>query len=83
MTLTEELKDIMVDFGKYMDTTIPKDTKGDLFISLKYSNKERMRKFCKQHEIDRLLVEQVAIADFLLQDDKTILNKCREYMKRE
>lgn len=79
MTVKEEIRDILVDFGKHMDTTIPKNANGDLFISLKYSNKERMREFCKEHDVDRLLLEQVAIADFMLQNKEAMVEKINQY----
>lgn len=83
MTFKDEIRDIVVDWGKYMDTYIPKNTNADLFVSLKYSNKERLRAFCEATDLDRVLVEQVAIADFLLQDNKTKEEKCKQYLRRD
>ncbi len=82
MTIKEEIKEIIVDWGKYMDTYIPKNTNSDLFVSLKYSNKERLRAFCEATGMDRVLVEQVAIADFLLQDNEVKREKCEQYTKK-
>lgn len=80
-TFKTEIKEIVEDWGRYMDTTIPRGAKKQLYISLKYSNKEKLRRITEKHGINRILLQEVAIADFLLKDDEEIQEKVGEYLE--
>ena len=71
---------IIQDFYRYMDTTTPKGVDHDKYIELKYTNEERINEFLEEYNIiDRILLEKVAIREFMKNDDNKILSLLEQY----
>lgn len=78
--IKNEIRHWVSDFWKYMDTTIPRGVNGEMFIDLKYTNRENINSYLESHKDAQIrLLEQVAIRDFMNQDTKTIEEKMRRY----
>ena len=72
------------DFVRYLDTTYPRNVNRALYTELKYLNKDKLREFCdKYEEVDSMLVEKVALAEFLRLSDKEKLDKLKMFMEVE
>ena len=72
----------VTDFVHYMDTTYPRGVDRVLYTDLKYSNREKINEFSSEYpNIDRTLIEKVALHEFLMKSDNEklrILNKYQE-----
>lgn len=78
--IKNEIRHWVSDFWKYMDTTIPEGVNGEMFIDLKYTNRENINSYLESHKDAQIrLLEQVAIRDFMNQDTKTIEEKMGRY----
>lgn len=83
MMIVDSVKEMVLDWGRYMDTVIPKNVDRKLFIHMKYSNKEKTRKFSEKYDlIDSDLVEKVAIKEFMKLPEEKIVRECMKYMER-
>ena len=80
--IIDNVKELVIDWGRYMDTVIPKGVDRKLFIHLKYSNKAKLEKFHEEHNlIDSDLVEKVAVHEFMKLPEKEIIRACRKYIE--
>lgn len=79
LTISGEWKQMISDFYKYLDTATPGDCDADRYYELKYGNRERVHAFAEKHNVDRVLLEKVAVHEFMLQDDESILRKLAYY----
>ena len=84
MNLKTEIKGMVSDWYKYMNTSIPKGVNGQVFTELIYSNREKKINFLDKHkEIDVRVLENIALHEFLQKSDKEILNKILTYHSGE
>ena len=80
--IIDNVKGLVIDWGRYMDTVIPKGVDRKLFIHLKYSNREQTSKFSEEHDlIDKDLLEKVAVHEFMKLPEKEIIRSCMKYME--
>lgn len=78
------IKEVVTDFGRHMDSVIPRGVDSEVFLELKYGNKARLEKFHEEHNlIDSDLVEKVAVREFLKLPEDEIVRRCLQYMERE
>lgn len=76
------VKEVIVDWGRYMDTVIPRGVDRQMFLHLKYSNKSKLEKFHQRHDlIDGDLVEKVALHEFMKLPEERIVKECLKYME--
>lgn len=83
MGFTDEIRYMIEDWCKYMDTTTPRGADEKLYRSLKYTTRKKLQDFSQQHDIDRVLLEKVAISNFLLKSDEEILQNIKPYLRSE
>jgi hypothetical protein len=80
MDIRSEIKAMVSDFYKYMNTSIPEGVDGKLFTDLIYSNRSELVNFGEAHpEIDRRLLENIAIKEYLEKTDEEILKDVEMY----
>lgn len=76
----EYVSEQVKEFYRYMDTTVPLGVNRELFTDLKYTNREKIRQFESEYEnIDRTLIDNVALRDFLSLSDEEKLSKIDKY----
>lgn len=76
------IKHLIRDWGRYMDTCIPPHVDPEVFIRLKYGNKERVEEFCSKYDLlDSDLVEKVAVHDFMRLPDDEKANRCARFLE--
>lgn len=79
-SIREEIRYLVREWYKYMDTTVPPLVDRTLFTHLKYGNKRRIKEFNKKHpEIDVGLLEKHALMKYLQKSDKEIVNDMKLY----
>lgn len=82
MMIIGNMKELITDFGRHMDTVIPHGVDPKLFIHLKYSNREQTSKFSEEHDlIDKDLLEKVAVHEFMKLPEREIVRSCMKYME--
>ncbi len=80
MNIMTEIKATISDFYKYLNTTIPEGVDGQLFTDLLYTNRSRIVDFEEAHpEIDRRLLENIAVNEYLRKSEEEILEDCKIY----
>lgn len=73
---------IVKDFVHYMDTTYPKDVNREKYTDLKYMNRDIVDTFLSTHQkYDKMLLEKVAVKEFMEQSIEDIQGKLDEYME--
>lgn len=78
----DNVKELITDFGRHMDTVTPKGVDSKLFIHLKYSNREQTQQFSEEHDlIDKDLLEKVAVHEFMKLPEREIVRSCMKYME--
>ena len=76
------LKEYVVEFLRYMDTTVPEGVKSKKFIHLKYTNRIKTNKFITKYDfVDKTLLESVALHEFLSYNDEKKLFKINEFLE--
>ena len=82
MKIIDNVKELITEWGRYMDTVVPKNVDRKLFLHLKYSNKNKIHKFQEEHDlIDGDLLEKVAVKAFLELPEERIVRECMKYME--
>ena len=72
--IKNEMRNMVIDWYKYMNTSIPKGANKKRFTDLVYSNKGKKLQFLDQHEeIDVRLLEEVALHEFLMKSEEEII----------
>lgn len=72
--IVDEIKYLIMEWYKYMDTTIPPLVDRRLFTHLKYANKNRIKRFNKKYpEVDIGLLEKHALNEYLQKSDEEII----------
>ena len=75
-----ELKYQIMEWYKYMDTTVPPLVNRKMFTHLKYANKNRIKKFMNKYpKIDIGLLEQQALNEYLRKSDEEIIDDMSLY----
>lgn len=78
--LTGEIKYLISDWYRYMDTTVPANVNRKLFTHLKYSNKARIKQLQEKHpNMNLVLLENVALRDFLKKSDEELIQILEKY----
>lgn len=78
-----ELKYQIMEWYKYMDTTVPPLVNRKLFTHLKYSNKNRIKRFNNKYpEVDIGLLEKHALKEYLKKSDEEIAKDMKIYYWR-
>jgi len=78
------IKEVVTDFGRHMDSVIPRGVNPEVFLELKYGNKAKLEEFHEEHNlIDSYLVEKVAVREFLKLPEDEIVRRCMGYMERD
>ena len=78
------IKEVVTDFGRHMDSVIPRGVNSEVFLELKYGNKAKLEKFHEEHNlIDSDLVEKVAVREFLKLPEDEIVRRGMVYMESD
>ena len=84
LNVRRELGYIVRDWYRYMDTTVPCGVNRKLFTHLKYTNKDKIMRLLDDHpEIDYMLLEKVAIKEYLEHSEEEILQSLKPYLEEE
>ena len=79
-TIKYEIKYLVSEWYKYMDTTVPQGIDGQLFTHLKYSNKNRIKQLQTDYpDINLELLEKHALHEYLKNDNKKIVETMKLY----
>ena len=83
MKIIEYLKELVTDWIRYQDTSVPRGVDQQRYIHLKYTNQDKLRRFTKEHEYNKMLIDKVALHYFLRLNDETKKKLLQPYMKQE
>lgn len=73
-SIVDEIRYLIMDWYKYMDTTVPPLVNRKMFTHLKYANKNRIKDFKKKYPIvDVGLLEKHALQEYLRKSDEEII----------
>jgi hypothetical protein len=78
--IVDEVKYLVMEWHKYMDTTVPEGIDRQMFTHLKYDNQHRIKRFIKQYpDMDIGLLEKHALHEYLKKTDEEILKDMSIY----
>lgn len=82
--IKEYIRETITDWGRYMDTVTPKGVNTEMFLHLKYGNKEKLREFHTEHNLlEPDLVEKVAVYEFMKLPEDEIVRRCIRFLGDE
>ena len=80
MSIRSEIRGMVNDWYKYMNTSIPKGADGSVFTHFLYTNRDKMYQLQERYpEIDSRVVETEALNNFFNQTDEEITKQLRKY----
>lgn len=80
MNIMTELRSMVNDWYKYMNTSIPKGVNGKLFTNIMYSNRSRIVSLQDKYtELDSRVIENEALRQFFKKTDEEIHKDCERY----
>ena len=80
MSIRSEIRGMVNDWYKYMNTSIPKGADGSVFTHFLYTNRDKMYQLQERYpEIDSRVVETEALNNFFNQTDEEIMKSIRKY----
>lgn len=81
--LRREAKQIVQDWCKYMNTSIPRGLDKEMFIDLRYTSQDMAREFTDKHNVDIRLLESLAVYEFMKSNtEKDIIRKVGIFKER-
>lgn len=80
MSVKREWCQMVSDFYKYLDTTPPKGVDKEIYMYMKYNNRDKLQRFKEEHGIDVNVLEKIAVHELMKLPDKDILLKLEEVL---
>lgn len=78
--IRKEIKQTILDWGKYMNVSTPKGLNTDKFIDLHYKSNDEKREFIEKHDVDIRLLEDIAVYELFRNNScEEVLRKCNSF----